>query len=265
MSGELNQLRAAQLQWQRRHYQERLACIGRIAGLLAESGEQVAGAVYRPAATVGEIMASEVLPLAEACRYTARSGPQILKPRKLSQRDRAWWMGSITVTELREALGVVLIIGPSNYPLFLPGVQLIQALAAGNAALVKPAPGCEESMQALIELCLRAGVPAELIRQLDADPQSASEAISAGVDKVLFTGSVTTGRKVAALCTEHMTPMAMELSGNDVVLVADDADLKRVASCVAYALSLNGGQTCIAPRRFIGYRANYLAIDPAAE
>lgn len=245
----LERLRAAQTLWQAQPFAERLKRIGRIAGTIAEHSEELTQSVHRPAATLGEILASEVLPLAEACRYTARRGASILKPRQLPQRDRVWWMGSVYVTELREPLGVVFIIGPSNYPLFLPGVQLIQALAAGNAAIVKPAPGCEEAMRSLTRLCVQTGIPADLIHQLDSDPISAQDAIEAGVDKVLFTGSLATGRKVAALCSEHMTPSAMELSGNDAILVSDDADLPRVASCVAYALSLNGGQTCIAPRR----------------
>lgn len=246
---DIARLRAAQSLWQAQPYSDRLKLVGRIAGTVAEHGEELAQAVYRPAATLGEILASEVLPLAEACRYTARRGASILKPQRLRQRDGAWWMGSVHVTELREPLGVVLIIGPSNYPLFLPGVQLVQALATGNAVMIKPAPGCEEAMRALTRLCFLTGIPADLIYQLDSDPRAAQDAIETGVDKVIFTGSLTTGRKVAALCSEHMTPSAMELSGNDAILVSDDADLHRVASCVAYALSLNGGQTCIAPRR----------------
>lgn len=245
----LDRMRTAQVAWQQSHYTQRLKCIARIAGLLAEDGPGIAHSVQRPAATDGEILASEVLPLAEACRYVARRGADILRTRTLRQRDGAWWMGSIRVIELRDPLGIVLIIGPSNYPLYLPGVQLIQALATGNAVLVKPAPGCEEAVQSLAELCIQAGVPANLINVLDSDPSTAQQVIAAGVDKVLFTGSLNTGRQVFALCAQHMTPAAMELSGNDAVLVADDADLARVAQCVAYGLSLNGGQTCIAPRR----------------
>lgn len=255
-------LRAAQKTWQARPVAERLKIIGRIAGSIAARGDELAQSVYRPAATLGEIMASEVLPLAEACRYTSKRGGAILNARRLRQRDAAWWMGSVRVTELHEPLGIVLIIAPSNYPLFLPGVQLVQALAAGNAVCVKPAPGCEQAMRTLIELCIDSGVPAELMQQLDTDPQSAQRAITTGVDKVIFTGSLTTGRKVAALCSQQMTPVAMELSGNDAILVCDDADLQRVATCIAYALSLNGGQTCIAPRRLFATPAVLQRLIP---
>ncbi len=229
---------------------------------MAERGTELAESVFRPAATTGEIMASEVLPLAEACRYLSKRGGEILKPRSLRKRDGAWWMGSVAVSELRDPLGVVLIIGPSNYPLFLPGVQLVQAIAAGNAVIIKPAPGCEDAMRALIKLCCAAGIPNDLIHQLAPAPQTAQDTIQAGVDKVIFTGSLTTGRAVAALCTENMTPAAMELSGNDAVLVCDSADLERVASCIAYALSLNGGQTCIAPRRLFATETTLQRLLP---
>jgi acyl-CoA reductase-like NAD-dependent aldehyde dehydrogenase len=258
----ITRLRAAGRSWNAIGWQHRLKIIGRIAGELADRGLGLANAVHRPAATLGEVMASEVLPLAEACRYAAKRGDQILKPKRLRQRDGVWWMGSITVTEVREPLGLVLIIGPSNYPLFLPGVQMIQALAAGNAVMIKPAPGCEAAMRELIAACTTAGVPADVMQLLDSNPQSAQDAIAAGVDKVLFTGSLTTGRRVAEACSARMTPVAMELSGNDAVMVGPDADLERVANCLSYALSLNGGQTCIAPRRVFATNAILQRLIP---
>lgn len=255
-------LRAAQSVWQSRNVNERLQIIGRIAGIIAARGDELAQLVHRPAATPAEILASEVLPLAEACRYAGKRGGQILKPRRLRRNDAAWWMGSVQVTELREPLGIILIIAPSNYPLFLPGVQLIQALAAGNAVCIKPAPDCEEAMRTFVQLCVATGVPSELMMVLDSDPRSAEQSIASGVDKVIFTGSLDTGRLVAAQCSQHMTPIALELSGNDAVLVCDDADLQRVAQCVAYALSLNGGQTCIAPRRLFATASTIQQLIP---
>ncbi len=87
---------------------------------------------------------AEVLPLADACRFLERSGPAILRPRKLGGRGRPAWLWGVTGTITREPQGVVLILGPANYPFFLPGVQLVQALVAGNAVLLKPgrSAGC---------------------------------------------------------------------------------------------------------------------------
>ncbi|MCC6510592.1 MAG: aldehyde dehydrogenase family protein [Pirellulaceae bacterium] len=258
----LDKLRSVQIEWQRRPLTERLRIIGSVPGVIAQHSEELTRSVVRSAATFGEIMASEVLPLAEACRYTARRGASILKPRKLSRRDNPWWMGSIEVCETRQPWGVVLIIGPSNYPLLLPGAQLVQALAAGNAVMVKPAPNCQATMQVLRQLCVQAGVPPELMEVLDTAPEAATQAMDAGVDKVIFTGAYATGQIIARHLTRTMKPAAMELSGNDAVLVLDDADLLLVARAVAYALSLNGGQSCISPRRLLATADTLRRLTP---
>ena len=80
-----------------------------------------------------------MLPLAEACRFLEREAEAILAPRRPGRRALPLWLSRVRREIRREPLGVVLIIGPGNYPLLLPGVQLIQALAAGNAVLLKPA------------------------------------------------------------------------------------------------------------------------------
>ena len=262
LADTIKQIRAVQANWRARDVAERLRIVGSLPRLIAENAESLASSVVRPAATKGEVLASEVLPLAEACRYVARRGHQVLSNKQLAGRDRAWWMGSVTVREIREPLGIVLIIGPSNYPLLLPGVQLIQALAAGNAVLIKPAPQSEKAIERLAELCARAGMLPGLIVVLPTRPEFAQAAISVGVDKIIFTGSAETGRSVARQAAETLTPATLELSGSDAVFVLDDADLDRVAKSVAYAVDLNAGQSCIAPRRLYATEATLSQLLP---
>lgn len=158
-------------------------------------------------------------------------------------------MGRIGVDVLREPWGTVLILAPSNYPLFLPGVQIVQALAAGNAVLVKPAPGSEEVLQALKSCIVDAGIDEDLVQILPVGIEYAEEAMDQGVDKVFLTGSVHTGRAVMRRLSETLTPATMELSGCDAVFLTSQADLVRAAKCIHHALRMNGGATCIAPRR----------------
>lgn len=261
-SGMLGDVRRVQAQWHHTPLSQRLRIIARLPSLIARHADELCDTVVRTAAQPGEVLASELLPLAEASRYVAKRGKQALQPRRLSNRDGAWWMGSIGILETRQPWGVVLVIGPSNYPLLLPGVQVIQALAAGNGVLIKPAPHGDAVMDKLADLCSMAGVPRGLIRVLETTPEAAQSAIELGVDKVLFTGSLSTGRKVAQQLVPTMTPAAMELSGNDPVLVLDDADHQRVASAVAYALQLNGGQTCIGPRRLFATKKTLAQLLP---
>jgi aldehyde dehydrogenase (NAD+) len=143
----------------------------------------------------------------------------------------------------------VLIIGTWNYPLFLTGSQLLHALAAGNAVVLKPAPGAEKVTRLLVDLLLQAGLPADLVVVLDSSPQSAKLAAEIGVDKVVMTGSSQSGRAVLKQLAETLTPSVMELSGCDAVYVLPGADMHRVCDLLLFGLRLNGGATCMAPRR----------------
>nr|MCU0714241.1 aldehyde dehydrogenase family protein [Pirellula sp.] len=145
--------------------------------------------------------------------------------------------------------GLVLIIGAGNYPLYLSGVQTIQALAAGNAVALKPAPGAELVTQRFVDLLIEAGVPGDLCVVLDSSIEAAQQAIEAGVDKVVLTGSSRSGRNVLKQLADSLTPATMELSGCDAMYVLPGADMHRVCDTIAFTLKLNGGASCLAPRR----------------
>lgn len=196
--------------------------------------------------TLAESLAAEVGPLADACRWLCGKAK-----RTLASRRHGGWLSSLELKIDRKPLGVVLIIGASNYPLFLVGVQAIQALAAGNAVLLKPAPGGEPIAARLIEALIEGGVPPDLCVLLDSDVASAQAAIATGVDHIVMTGSAETGRAIAGQAAEHLTDCTLECSGSDAIIVLAGADTDRVAACVAWGLTLNGGATCIGPRRLI--------------
>ncbi len=124
----------------------------------------------------------------------------------LSTGSRPMWLWGNGVTLRRDPLGVVLIIGPSNYPLMLPGVQILQAVAAGNGVLVEPAPGCSRPIEMLVGLMESAGLPPGLIQLLPESPDAATAAIPAGVDKVFLTGSAPAGRAVSRDLAEGTIP-----------------------------------------------------------
>ena len=205
-----------------------------------------AGALHR---TVADTLVSEVLPLAEACRFLEREARWILAPQRLSTHTRPFWLRRVTAETRREPLGVVLIIAPANYPLFLPGVQALQALAAGNAVLWKPAPGGMAAAEALRDVLVGCGLDPALLQLLDESPQAAADAIAAGVDKVFLTGSAATGTAVLSQLAAHCTPAVMELSGCDAVFVLPGAAVDRAAAALAFGLRFNGSATCMAPRR----------------
>jgi acyl-CoA reductase-like NAD-dependent aldehyde dehydrogenase len=250
----LRQVREAQQRWGRIGLRDRLAILRRVRHRIAVSAVEIAqcvpcewpGALHR---SVADTLVSEVLPLAEACRFLEREASWILAGQRLSAHARPWWARHVIAETRREPLGVVLIIAPANYPLFLPGVQALQALAAGNAVLWKPAAGGLAAAEALREVLLGCGLDPSLLQLLDESAQAAVDAISAGVDKVFLTGSAATGTAVLSQLAAHSTPAVMELSGCDAVFVFPGAAQDRTVAALAFGLRLNGSATCMAPRR----------------
>jgi acyl-CoA reductase-like NAD-dependent aldehyde dehydrogenase len=249
----------AQRKWWNSASRDRFRAISAIAAELAHNSDELVAAVRRPA-NPAEILTSEVFPLADACKFAAKNGPRILAPYSHQALLGSWWMGRIGVSVRPEPWGLVLILAPWNYPLFLAGVQMIQAVAAGNAVLVKPSPGCEEVTLQLRDCMIAAGIPEDLVQVLPSNVQAGEAAIRIGVDKVVLTGSVVTGRKVLQMLANELVPATMELSGCDAAFILPQADLKRAAKSIAFALKMNGGATCIAPRRIFVTAENQAAL-----
>jgi len=242
--------RAAQLPWSRTPLVRRLNLIRELRRLIAENGSQLAAASasarQRPAL---ESLTAEVLPLAEACRFMERAAEKILAPRRLGRRGLPLWLAGVRSEIRREPFGVILVIGPGNYPLLLPGVQMIQALTAGNAVLLKPGVGGTSAARAFCELVIRAGFDSQLVVLLPESVSAARAAIAAHPDKVIFTGSAQTGEKILAQLAAELIPATMELSGCDAVIIRADADLDLAVRALVFGLALNNGATCISPRR----------------
>lgn len=248
--------RAAQSRWSRTPMPRRLQLVRELRHLIASHAmplaEASAFARQRPAL---ESMTAEVLPLAEACRFLERNTENILRTQHLGRRGLPLWLAGVRSEIQRVPLGVILIIGPGNYPLLLPGVQLIQALVAGNAVLLKPGVGGTAAAHALSELVTRAGFDAQLVAVLPESPATARATIFARPDKVIFTGSAMTGEQILTQLAPHLIPATMELSGNDAVLVRADADLDLAVKALTFGLTLNAGGTCMSPKRAFVHRS----------
>lgn len=254
--------RRAQRDWSRLSIEQRLDVIRRFRWALTDKGTGLAESVQLSrAGGVAETLSSEVLPLADACRFLEREASKLLQPQRLDRKGRPLWLTGTSSVVYREPLGAVLVIAASNYPILLPGVQTIQALVAGNAVLLKPGRGCSKSAAALVDLLMEAGLPRDLVAVLDESPAAAQWAMDAGVEKVLLTGSLATGREVLGRLASTVTPSIVELSGCDAVFVLPEADLDLVARALAFGLRLNGGATCIAPRRVFVPKSRLYALQ----
>ena len=153
-----------------------------------------------------------------------------------------------------DPLGVVLVIGPWNYPFFLCMSPVVAAIAAGNAVVVKPselAPATSALMARLVPLYL----DTEAVRVVEGAADVTQDLMSQGFDHALFTGGTEIGRKIMAAAAPTLTPVTLELGGKSPVLVLADADLDVTARRIAWTKLLNSGQTCIAPDYILADRS----------
>ena len=145
-----------------------------------------------------------------------------------------------------DPLGVVLVIGPWNYPLYLSLAPLVAAVAAGNCAVIKPSELAPATSELLARL-LPQYVDPQAVRVIEGDAAVTQELLAAGFDHVLFTGGTEIGKKIMAAAAPTLTPVTLELGGKSPVIVAADADIDVAARRIAWVKLLNSGQTCIAP------------------
>jgi aldehyde dehydrogenase (NAD+) len=153
-----------------------------------------------------------------------------------------------------DPLGVVLVIGPWNYPFFLCMSPVVAAIAAGNAVVLKPselAPATSALMARLVPLYL----DTEAVRVVEGAADVTQDLMSQGFDHALFTGGTEIGRKIMAAAAPTLTPVTLELGGKSPVLVLADADLDVTARRIAWTKLLNSGQTCIAPDYILADRS----------
>ena len=242
---------------------ERLRVVRTARRIMASRAEDFATAISPLLArTKADTLVTELLPLVDACRFLEREAKLILAPRKLGRRGRPLWLRGVEAEIHREPLGHVLVIGPSNFPLFLPGVQALQALVAGNTVTWKPGAGGGEVALLVAEVLHEAGLPEGVLTVTDDSVEAAQRALTAKPDKVIFTGSARTGQSVLVDLAETATPAVLELSGADAIVVTPSANLPLVAKAVAFGLRLNGGAVCMSPRRLFATPTTMSALRP---
>jgi acyl-CoA reductase-like NAD-dependent aldehyde dehydrogenase len=210
---------------------------------LARGGEELAALIHAENGKPVEDGRAEVLAALGHLTFVLDNAERVLGRREVpvppTMPDQRAWVEHLPY-------GVVGVIGPWNFPLATPGAIVIHALAAGNAVILKPSqitPGVGEW---LARSWARA-VPdlPGVLQTLVGFAATGQALVAAGVDKIAFTGSVRSGRAVAADCAPRLTPMLLELGGNDGVVVAEDADLDQAAAHITWGALQNAGLGCI--------------------
>lgn len=258
LSDWISRARQAQQTWALTSICQRLEVVKQFRHLLVSQVESLIQSaqsdIQKPRA---EIIAGDLLPLADSCRFLETEAVRILKPRMISSRIRPLWLWGQKDSIHRRPRGIVGIIGTWNYPYFLNGVQIIQALTAGNAVIWKPSEVAPQCAMTLFDLLLKAGYSSSLIQRLDCSRDMGSRLIEADIQHLIFTGSAPTGRRIASRLGERLISSTLELSGCDSLFVLEDADVAMAARAALFGVLLNGGQTCLAVRRVFVHQSVY--------
>jgi acyl-CoA reductase-like NAD-dependent aldehyde dehydrogenase len=240
--------RGAQKEWSARPLPDRCAMLRRLRDTIFEHREEVADIITRETGKPRvEAIFAEILLALDTANFLARRALRWLRPERvphhnIAMKAKSGWLEF-------QPYGVVAIISPWNYPFSIPMVEMISAVVAGNAVLVKPSELTPWTGWLARELFRRAQFPSGLVQVLQGGGEIGAALIEAGPDKVFFTGSVSTGRGIAEACARKLIPSVLELGGKDAMIVLADADLEIASSAAVWGSFMNCGQTCISVER----------------
>lgn len=192
-----------------------------------------------------ETLMMELFPACDSLAYYSKHAERLLRDESPSLH---LMKGKKLVISYRP-LGVVGIITPWNGPFVLSLNPTVQALMAGNAVVLKPSEITPFSGKLVGELFKEAGLPDDVLQVLEGDGETGAALVEGGVDKISFTGSVATGRKIGEACGRNLIPCTLELGGKNPSIVCADADIPRAAKGCVVGAFLNAGQFCCATAR----------------
>lgn len=190
-----------------------------------------------------ETLIAEVMPSVQGINYSLKHLDGWMKP---SKRSVSVLFQPASNKVHYQPLGVVGIIVPWNYPLFLAVGPLVAALAAGNRVMVKMSEFTPH-MSALFKELMESTFPQDLVAVINGEADVAADFSSRAFDHLLFTGSTSVGKLVMRAAAEHLTPVTLELGGKSPAIISSDVPMTDAAQRIAFGKAINAGQTCVAP------------------
>jgi len=237
--------RRAQPAWEALGFARRRDLLLRFQKELAKAKDEVADLLVRETGKPRlEAFTTEIFTIADLTGYYARRAEEMLNDEHIPLRLFPHKKSLLRYSPR----GVIGVISPWNFPFAMPMGDVIMALAAGNAVVLKPSEFTPLIALKARELFDRAGFPADLFRVV-IGKGAAGAALIEWADMIVFTGSVPTGRKIAVACAQRLIPCVLELGGKDPAVVLKDADLDRAARTIAWGAFANSGQICASVER----------------
>jgi acyl-CoA reductase-like NAD-dependent aldehyde dehydrogenase len=254
--------RAAQPEWDARGVGKRIKMLRRFQSILWGRKNDIARRITQESGKPSiEALLTEVLVVLDAARFLIDDAYSILKEEHLPHGNLAMKIKAGRL--LREPYGVIGIISPWNYPFSIPATETLAALIAGNTVVLKPSELTPLIALELRAILLEAGVPEKVFQVLPGDGATGADLVGGEIDKLVFTGSVATGRRIAEVAASKLLPVLLELGGKDAMLVLEDADIDVASSGAVWGAFMNAGQTCLSVERCYVHHSLYSAFAEA--
>jgi succinate-semialdehyde dehydrogenase/glutarate-semialdehyde dehydrogenase len=248
--------KSAQPAWAELGLKKRIAILREFQKKLHERKTEIATAITHEAGKpLAEALVTEVLVVLDAARFLINNAYHLLRDEALPHGNLATKLKSGRL--VREPHGVIGIISPWNYPLSIPATETLAALVAGNAVILKPSELTPLIALELASLLHDAGVPKAIFQVVIGDGAAGAALVRAPIDKLLFTGSVATGKRIATAAADRLLPVVLELGGKDPMIVLEDANIDVTSSAAVWGAFVNAGQACLSVERCYVHRSVY--------
>jgi succinate-semialdehyde dehydrogenase/glutarate-semialdehyde dehydrogenase len=250
--------RKAQAVWSVLPLEERCTRLLRFRDAIVARAEELVEIIRRETGKPNaDALTHEVITAVDYLTYYCKNAKRILTPRELSFHYLKHKKSVVHYVPR----GVVGIISPWNFPFIIPMADLFTALVAGNAVVVKPSEVTPLVVQKAKEIFDSTGLPEDLFGVVYGDGAVGQALIEGGIQKLVFTGSVEVGKKVAAACGANLVPCVIELGGKAPVIACADCDVERTAHAIVFGGFANSGQACVSVERVYAHESIYRALS----
>jgi len=250
----VSRARVAQRDWAKVPIRDRCAKLCDLREQIMASRHQLADAVVRESGKPRvEALFADIFVALDSAEYWSRNAVSALRTRRVPHHSTAAKAKRGYLAY--DPLGVIAVISSWNYPLAIPLSEIIPAVAAGNAVVCKTSDFTPQCGALIEKLFTDSGFPESLVTVVQGGGEVGQALIDASPDKVMFTGSVATGRRVAEACAKKLIPSVLELGGKDAMIVLADTDLGVASSAAVWGSYTNCGQVCLSVERLFVERA----------
>jgi len=238
----------SQKAWAALDFKERGRIVMRARSIVLEEMEEIALLISKESGKpVSEAFSTEISPTLDLMQFFARNARKLLSPEKINIGQYGL-LGRISHI-VYKPIGVVGIISPWNFPWAIPLGEVVMSLMAGNAVVLKPSELTPLVGVKIGDVFTRAGLPDGLLQVVTGDGKTGAALVDAAVDKIMFTGSVATGKRVAESAARKLIPCVLELGGKDPMIVLEDANIEMSAKAAVWGGFANSGQACASVER----------------